>query len=239
LIGFGRQGRAESANLLDGLEQDWPALVRVAFRARESDGGQQALIAAMGTDLREVKQGFVAARANEAERKSVIPDLAQGLGAVEGNRHLDLSTGAVPRDRKVGASFLLIVVGVVAGLAPELPATTSCFRQLGAPNVIGVDFGGAADRWDASGIAKPLYANKRAEMWGNLRDWLKAGGALPDDPELRSDLTGLEYGYSAKGEIQLEKKEDMKRRGLASVAVSPAGGDQVHRGEGRGLRSGS
>jgi len=57
-------------------------------------------------------------------------------------------------------------------------------------------------------------------MWGNLRDWLKAGGALP--PELRSDLTGLEYGYSAKGEIQLERKEDVKRRGLASPGIGDA-----------------
>ena len=52
-------------------------------------------------------------------------------------------------------------------------------------------------------------------MWGNLKDWLDLG-CLPDDPELRSDLTGLEYGFNGKSEIQLEKKDNMKKRGLAS-----------------------
>lgn len=43
-----------------------------------------------------------------------------------------------------------------------------------------------------------------------------AGAEIPDDPELEADLTGPEYGFSAKQQIQLEKKEDMKKRGLAS-----------------------
>lgn len=60
------------------------------------------------------------------------------------------------------------------------------------------------------------YYNKRAEVWGAMRDWLKAGAEVPDDPEVESDLTGPEYGFSAKQQIQLEKKEDMKKRGLSS-----------------------
>lgn len=60
-----------------------------------------------------------------------------------------------------------------------------------------------------------MYFNYRANMWGLMRDWLKIG-AIPDDPELESDLTGPEYAFSNKNQIQLEKKEDMKKRGLAS-----------------------
>lgn len=60
------------------------------------------------------------------------------------------------------------------------------------------------------------YFNKRAEMWGNIKDWLKQGGALPEDEEIRDDLIGPEYGFSASDSIQLEKKEDMKKRGLSS-----------------------
>jgi hypothetical protein len=30
------------------------------------------------------------------------------------------------------------------------------------------------------------------------------------------DLTGPQYGYSSKSQIQLERKEDMKARGMAS-----------------------
>src|SRR5579864_570854 len=60
------------------------------------------------------------------------------------------------------------------------------------------------------------YFNRRAECWGLLRDWLNAEAEIPDDPELESDLTGPEYGFSAKQQIQLERKEDLKKRGLSS-----------------------
>lgn len=60
------------------------------------------------------------------------------------------------------------------------------------------------------------YFNRRAEVWGSMRDWLMAGAEIPDDAELADDLTGPEYGFSSKQQIQLEKKEDMKKRGLAS-----------------------
>jgi hypothetical protein len=60
------------------------------------------------------------------------------------------------------------------------------------------------------------YFNRRAEVWGLCRDWLKAGAEIPDDPELEQDLTAPEYGFSSKSQIQLERKEDMKKRGLSS-----------------------
>lgn len=73
---------------------------------------------------------------------------------------------------------------------------------------------------ELNGGSKPTdpvtYFNKRAEMWGLMRDALRAGIDLPDDRELRDDLIGPEYGFTAKNQIQLEKKEDMKRRGLSS-----------------------
>jgi hypothetical protein len=60
------------------------------------------------------------------------------------------------------------------------------------------------------------YANKRAEVWGLMREWLAAGAEIPDDPELGDDLTSPEYFFTAKNQIQLESKDDMKARGLAS-----------------------
>ncbi len=60
------------------------------------------------------------------------------------------------------------------------------------------------------------YANLRAEMWGRLREWLKAGGCIEADEELVADLTSVEYGYTPKNQLLLEKKEDMKARGLPS-----------------------
>jgi hypothetical protein len=83
--------------------------------------------------------------------------------------------------------------------------------QLGCPNLVGVDFGGKADREGATA----RYANKRAEMWGFIKDWC-AAGCLPDDRDLVADLTGVEYGYDADNALLLERKQDMRRRGLAS-----------------------
>ena len=81
-------------------------------------------------------------------------------------------------------------------------------RQLGF-QVIEVNFGSKASDDNK-------YANKRAEMYGNLRDALIAGLELPNDNELKDELCAIEYGFNAKQQIQLERKEDMKKRGLSS-----------------------
>jgi hypothetical protein len=86
--------------------------------------------------------------------------------------------------------------------------------QLGCRRAIGIDFGGAPTRRDA-GDAAARYANKRAEMWGFMKEWLRFG-SLPDDSELLADLGNVEYGYNAHDALLLERKDDMKRRGLAS-----------------------
>lgn len=56
------------------------------------------------------------------------------------------------------------------------------------------------------------YANKRAEMWGEMAEWLKAGGALPNTAGLAQDLTSAVYDFNAKGQIRLEAKEKIKER---------------------------
>jgi hypothetical protein len=60
------------------------------------------------------------------------------------------------------------------------------------------------------------YGNRRAEIWGLMRDWLASGAQIPDKPEMEEDLTGPEYYFNNKSQIMLESKEDMKARGLRS-----------------------
>jgi hypothetical protein len=74
-----------------------------------------------------------------------------------------------------------------------------------AQYVLPVNFGGRADDQDK-------YFNKRAEMWCLMRDWIQEGGCLDFDDELKEDLTALEYQWTQKMQIQLERKEDAKAR---------------------------
>lgn len=58
---------------------------------------------------------------------------------------------------------------------------------------------------------KPSYFNKRTEMWMEMADWIKAGGALPNLPDLVAELTTPTYCF--KGDkILLEDKEQIKER---------------------------
>lgn len=77
-------------------------------------------------------------------------------------------------------------------------------RQLGFC-VTEVPFGGAPSR-------PGQYANKRAEMWGEMAAWIKSGGALPDCPELKTDLCQVCYDFDAAGRMRLEPKEKIKER---------------------------
>ena len=84
--------------------------------------------------------------------------------------------------------------------------------------VLGIDFGSSPDRELQGRESGVWYYNKRAEMWGAMKEWL-SGGMIDNDPELLADLPAVEYGYAMRDSrdcIVLEKKEHMKARGLSS-----------------------
>jgi hypothetical protein len=56
--------------------------------------------------------------------------------------------------------------------------------------------------------------NLRARMWADMRDWLEIA-SLPNDQDLRADLTALRYSYR-QGLLLLEAKDDAKKRGIKS-----------------------
>ena len=76
-------------------------------------------------------------------------------------------------------------------------------RQMGMPNVMEVNFGGSA-------IDSTRYANIRAEMYFKILAWLKSGGCIPNDTDLKSELTVTEYKYTQAGKIILQPKEQIK-----------------------------
>jgi len=104
------------------------------------------------------------------------------------------------RDTKPHAVFC-DVVGVGAGVVDRL-------RMLGH------------EVFEVNAGLKPeddqTYYNKRAEMWGRMKGWLLNGADIPSDPDLKNALIGIEYGFDEKERIRLERKQDMKARGLSS-----------------------
>lgn len=97
--------------------------------------------------------------------------------------------------------------GLGAGVVDRL-------RQLGY-DVMDVNFGGKA--------TKPAqYENKRAEIWDSMREWLEQGGAIPNIPELKTDLVTPTYGYDKANRMKLESKDEIKKRGGHSPDIADA-----------------
>lgn len=98
-------------------------------------------------------------------------------------------------------------VGVGAGVVDRL-------RQLGH-DIVAVNGGSlAAD--------SNKYADKRAEMWFRCKTWIQEGGSMPDHAELKSDLLAPTYFFDNKNRMRIERKEDMKKRGVTSPDVADA-----------------
>ena len=80
--------------------------------------------------------------------------------------------------------------------------------------VRGVNFG-----WKAK--SSIMWGNKRAELWGAMREWLKSA-SIPKDRQLKTDLTAPKVKPDSSGTVYLESKKDMKARGLASPDAADA-----------------
>jgi hypothetical protein len=61
------------------------------------------------------------------------------------------------------------------------------------------------------------FLNARAEWYWGLRERFEQGDIdLDDDDELAAQLANLKFKFTSRGQIQIESKEDMKKRGLRS-----------------------
>ena len=108
---------------------------------------------------------------------------------------------ALVRDHRIPAVFV-DEGGLGAGVVDRL-------RELEAP-VHGVQFGGKARQ---SG----RFANMRAELFWELRRLFNDNLiAIPRDEELISQLLGLRYDVTSAGQVKMESKSSLRRRGLRS-----------------------
>ena len=56
------------------------------------------------------------------------------------------------------------------------------------------------------------YLNCRAQMAFHARKWLETVGAIPEDLELEGELVAIKYKFTPKGQIQIESKDDLRKR---------------------------
>lgn len=106
-----------------------------------------------------------------------------------------------------GASAIKIDDTGVGGGVTDQVSETLADQSINCA-VCPINFGGEGDEH---------YHNFATVMWANVRDLLKAGElALPNDDDTIAQLTTRRYFITSKGRIAIERKEDMKKRGLPS-----------------------
>jgi phage terminase large subunit len=101
-------------------------------------------------------------------------------------------------------------IGVGAGVADRM-------RQLEDKKpVVGVNVGLPAHDTE-------MFYNLRAEMYWGLRDRFITGDiSIPANDDLMSQLANLKFEYTPKGQVKIESKEEMKKRGLPSPDIADA-----------------
>jgi phage terminase large subunit len=101
--------------------------------------------------------------------------------------------------------------GVVDGARAQFRDDLDPNRRKLANKIREIHFGSKA-------LNETRFFNLRAEMYWNLRerlrsdapDWMKI--KIPDDDELKSQLSSLKFYYSTNGRIQMEEKDEVKKR---------------------------
>lgn len=168
--------------------------------------GHEEVMAAMARHIPEDQYSFAARIlgvdvAREGDDKSVIfprQGLASFKPEVLRNATSLVGAGAVARkwgEWKADAAFVDNTGGFGGGWIDQLSNLNR--------HAIPVHFAGNAN--------DPRFFNIRAEMWFNMAEWVKGGGALPNIPELIAELTTPTYSFKGDKMI-IEPKEKIKSR---------------------------
>lgn len=161
----------------------------------------------------------------EAAARSIRPDQVQGLPLImavdvarfgDDDSYITLRQGLwMDKQIKLHGLNTMELASQIANLywkrRPDLlvidggamgPGVIDRLRQMGIP-VTEINFQQRA-------MNSERYANIRAEMYFNTLEWLQQGGCIPNDPDLKAELTVTEYKFTSAGKIILQPKEEIK-----------------------------
>lgn len=130
--------------------------------------------------------------------------------------HFNLNTmeivGLIKRiiDKERPVKLMIDSCGIGAGCYDRL-------REIGYDCVEGVNVARSAND-------KDKFRNLRAELWHDMREWLaqETPVQIPDSDELLGDLTSLGYKFDSSGRLQIESKDDLRKRGMKSPDTADA-----------------
>lgn len=113
-------------------------------------------------------------------------------------------------DKERPAKVFIDCIGIGAGVVDRL-------LEMGYHCVVGINVARTAND-------KERFGNLRAELWSEMRDWLtgEIPVQIPDSDELHTDLCGLGYKHRSNGQLLIESKDDLKKRGMPSPDCSDA-----------------
>jgi hypothetical protein len=161
---------------------------------RERYGEEEFLgldVARFGSD----NSAFVYRKGNFAKVIEVIPR----------NDLMELAGKAKVHMKVFPKAKLIVDLGMGAGVVDRLKEQSDV-----SDRVFGVNFG-------ASPKDKETYVNHRIEMWDAVKSWTRDAILEPHDDWYQ--LAKPKYKYTSTGQLQLESKEEMKKRGIQSPDI--------------------
>ena len=101
-------------------------------------------------------------------------------------------------------------IGIGAG-------TTDRLKEMGYVCVQGINVARTAND-------KERFGNLRAELWSEMRDWLmgELDVQIPNSDELHADLCSLGFKHRSNGQLLIESKIDLRKRGMPSCDLADA-----------------
>lgn len=128
-------------------------------------------------------------------------------------------------DKEQPSRVCIDSIGIGAGVVDRL-------HELGYSDIVfGVNVARKAEE-------PKKYKNCRAELWDRTREWFiqDMEVEIPDLDELQTDLCCIGYKYDSSDKLQIESKDDLKKRGCLSPDTAEAlmltfyGGEYVTEG---------
>lgn len=195
------------------FNQEYPATVEMAFQAASSS----SLISPM-----------LVAQARGRSKPQGVGPLIMTLDPAEYGD--DDSAIAIRRGR-----FVHPLIAYNGRGPMELVGIMAALIEKHRPDAVCIDVGGGYGRgiverleeqkfkhiyainFGERALDPELYSNRRAEMWGLMRDWLRDQEPfLPDDDVLASELASVSYHYDSSRRLVLTSKEKMRSDGIPS-----------------------